>query len=267
LKWRFADQLDWRLVMIHISSGQGYVDRGFTPKTMVNEVKPFRRFGMPVAPQLRSRLIGTERGCQTVVATRLLHPGREFAVLRALQFAWITTDAMLDEDGALQEAIAAVPGIDAGGVIASLDSPDVLAAYESDLALVRTASGSPCEATGRSARWDGPERYTAPSLIFDYEGRHFDAGGFVGLEVYDVAIANLAPDLKRRGAPGGVSEVLAEFPDGLTTTEVAAVMTPGSVTMLSPTDLEKVERALVDAVFEGTARRSPIGDDALWQPA
>jgi hypothetical protein len=61
--------------------------------------------------------------------------------------------------------------------------------------------------------------------------------------------------------------VLAEFPDGLTTIEVAAVMTPGSVTMLTPTDLEKVERALVDAAYEGGARRTPIGDDALWQPA
>lgn len=53
----------------------------------------FRRFGMPLAPQVRLRLMGTAPGCRAIVATRLLHPGREDAAFRALQFGWFTTDA------------------------------------------------------------------------------------------------------------------------------------------------------------------------------
>jgi predicted DsbA family dithiol-disulfide isomerase len=267
LRWRFGDQLRWRLVMIHISSGEGYVKRGFTPVTMVNQVKPFKMYGMPVAPVIRSRMVGTERACRAVVATRLQFPGREYAVLRALQLAWITSDALLDEDGVIAETIASVPGIDADAIVAALDSPAVDEAYAAELAEVRRAEGSPTHAMGRTATFDGPVRYTAPSLIFERDGRRLDAGGFQPLEAYDVCLANLAPDLERRPAAATVVEALQAFPDGLTTQEVAAIMTPGSVSFLDPTDRRRIEDALVNAVYAGEATRVAVGDDGLWRPA
>jgi hypothetical protein len=253
--------------MIHISTGAGYVERGFTPVTMVNQVKPFRMYGMPVAPMIRSRLVGTERACRAVVATRLLFPGREYAVLRALQFAWITSNALLDEDAVVAQTICGVPGIEADVVIAALESPEVETAYAADLAAVRSAADSPTHAMGRTATFDGPIRYTAPSLIFERDGRRLDAGGFQPLEAYDVCLANLAPELERRPAAETVGDALRAFPDGLTTQEVAAIMTPGSVSFLDPTDRQRIENALVDAVYAGEATRVAIGDDGLWRPA
>ncbi len=41
-----------------------------------------------------------------------------------------------------------------------------------------------------------------------------------------MALANLAPDLARRDEPEDPVEALTDFPDGLTTAEVAAIMTP-----------------------------------------
>jgi hypothetical protein len=93
-----------------------------------------------------------------------------------------------------------------------------------------------------------------------------DVGGFQTLEADDVAVANLAPELGRRGAAQDVLEALGACPDGLTTQEVAATMTSGPVSMLQATDRDKIERALVDAVYAGQATRVPLGDDALWMP-
>ena len=56
--------------------------------------------------------------------------------------------------------------------------------------------------------------------------------------------------------------MLAAFPDGLTTAEVAAVMAPH----LRPPDREGAEDALIAAVAAGAAERRAFGNDALWTP-
>src|SRR3954447_18623933 len=95
LRWRFGDQLDWRLTLIGLAErADDYAARGYDPVRSAMGRLAFRRFGMPLAPQVRDRLMGTARGCRAVVAARLHHPGRELAVLRALQFAWFTTPAL-----------------------------------------------------------------------------------------------------------------------------------------------------------------------------
>jgi hypothetical protein len=78
-----------------------------------------------------------------------------------------------------------------------------------------------------------------------------------------VLIANLDPTLAREAAPEESRAVLERFPAGLTSQEVAAIMAPNN----QVPDRPAAERALVELVGAGAARRTPLGDDALWQPA
>jgi len=73
LEWRYGAQLEWRLVLIGLTDlAQEYVDRGYTPlRSAEGYARRFRRFGMPLAPNLRSRIVGTGRSCRAVVAVRL----------------------------------------------------------------------------------------------------------------------------------------------------------------------------------------------------
>jgi predicted DsbA family dithiol-disulfide isomerase len=263
LRWRYGDQLEWRLVTIGLTErAEQYVARGYTPARSARAYMWFRRYGMPFATEPRPRMVGTARACRAIVATRLDFPGREFEVFRALQFAWFTTPLVLDEDDQIAIALRSVPGLDVDAVVARLDDPDVNDAYQQDRAEARTAAGSPTELQGKAATTDGPVRYTAPSLIFTANGGRLEAGGFQTTEAYDVLVANLDPTLARAQAPDDVTPVLERFPGGLTTQEVAAVMARGN---LEP-DRDAAEVALIELVASGAASRTPLGDDALWSP-
>lgn len=264
LRWRYGAQLDWRLVTIGLAERyEQYEERGYSTVRSAQGRMGFRRFGMPLAPAVRTRLMGTAPGCRAIHATRLLHPGREEAAFRALQFGWFTTTALMDTPEAIRSALDRVDGIDAGAVVAALDSAEVTAAYEADRADARTAAGTPTEWQGKSAATDGPVRYTAPSLVFRDGDQCLEAGGFQCLEAYDVCVANLDTSLERRPAAASAAEAVAAFPDGLTTQEVTAVMTPD----LEPERRDAVERELLAAVGDGLLTREPLGDDALWRPS
>jgi predicted DsbA family dithiol-disulfide isomerase len=263
LRWRYRDQLEWRLITIGLTErAQQYVERGYTPARSARGYMWFRRYGMPFATEPRPRMVATARACRAIVAARLDWPGREFEVFRALQFAWFTTPLVLDEDDQIAIALRSVRGLDVDAVIARLDDRDVSDAYQRDKAEARTAAGSATELQGKAAATDGPVRYTAPSLIFTANGSRLEAGGFQTTEAYDVLIANLDPTLARAPAPDDVTQVLERFPGGLTTQEVAAVMARGN---LEP-DRDSAEMALIELVATGAAHRTPLGDDALWSP-
>jgi hypothetical protein len=146
-------------------------------------------------------------------------------------------------------------------VVAALDTPEVTDAYERDRAESRTAAGSPTEFQGKAAQTDGPVRYTAPSLIFEQDGRRLEAGGFQSIEAYDVIIANLDTSLTRTPPPEDPLPALERFDDGLTTAEVAAVMAGG----LEAPDRDKAEQALVELACDGAITRIALGNDALWR--
>lgn len=262
LEWRYGEQLEWRLVLIGLTErAEQYVERGYTPLGSARGyASRFRRYGMPFSPEPRARVIGTGRACRTVVAARMLRPGSEWAVFRALQLAWFTTTLLLDEDDAIREAIAKAPDVDPDAIVAMLDSDDVVEAYERDRAEARAAAGSPTEFQGKAAATDGPVRYTAPSVIFTRGDAQLEAGGFQPVEAYDVVIANLDPTLRRESPPETPEPLLERFQLGLTTQEVAACLARGN----DPPDRLAAEAALLELVADGKARRVPIGDDAIW---
>jgi 2-hydroxychromene-2-carboxylate isomerase len=261
LRWRYGDGLRWTNVMIGLSEEAAqYEARGYTPTRSAIGYERFRRFGMPFQITPKARLSATSPGCRAIVATRLAEPELELAALRALQFAQFTTTGTLDNPETLRSALATVAGLDAGAIVGRIEDADVREAYEADRARARTAGGSPTEFQGRAANSDGQVRYTAPSLIFESDGRRLEAGGFQPLEAYDVVIANLDPTLPRREPADDVVDVLAAFPYALTTAEVAAVMCPH----LAPADVTGVQASLIAATGEGSVERRPIGDGSLW---
>lgn len=267
LRWRFGDQLRWRMVMIGLAEESTRYERnGYTPARMAQGYARFRRHGMPFGGQPRARVTGTGRACRVVVAARLRAPGQELAVFRALQLAQFTSTALLDDDAGLAAALARMgDAVDAAELIAAAhDDPAVEEAYQADRALARTAAGGPTEAQGKTATSDGPVRYTAPSLIFETEdGRRLEAGGFQTAEAYDVILANLDPSLERRGPATDPVDVVRALPVAPTTRAVAVCCAPP---LAEPDDIG-VEHALIEAAADGRVVREPVGDGALWHPA
>jgi 2-hydroxychromene-2-carboxylate isomerase len=264
LEWRYREQLSWRLVMIGLrEDASGLIARGYDPARAVLGHHTFRRrYGMPFGLVPKERPAGTARGCRAVIAARLLAPGSEWPVLRALQIANFTTPLLLDDDERIRDALRTVSGINADAIVERLDAPDVAEAYERDRAEARSAAGSAAESQGKTSTSDGPVRFTAPSIVFELDGRRLVAGGWQPVLAYDVIVANLDPTFRRTPPPDTPEPLLEFFPDGLTTAEVAALLADGPDPV---PDLEGTERMLLELVARGEAVRAPLGQDALWR--
>ncbi len=267
LRWRFGDQIEWRLVLIGLSeSAAAYEERGYTPDRLLDAQHRFsKRFGMPYSFERKPRMAATARACRAIVAARELDPALGEGALRALQLLQFTTRMLLDDDGDLRAALASVPGLDAEAIVDQIDDEHIVALYESDRALARSAEGSPTHAQDRFSTSDGPVRYTAPSVIFEHaDGSSLEVGGFQPFEAYDTALANLDPRLERRPAPAGLLEALTEFPEGLTTAEAASVMRPSD---LVDADSDQTARALTELEASGAVTSERAGNDAIWRAA
>ena len=265
LEWRYGEQLRWRLVVIGLSEDVSrYAARGATPvRFTLGQLRFRERYGMPFSLTPKTRLSASARACRLIVAARLQQDGSEWRVLRRLQLANFNSPLVLDDDAQLAAALAGLESVDAAGLVARIDAPEVVEAYRRDRDEARSAAGSAAELQGKTATTDGPVRFTAPSLVFERDRQRLVAGGFQPVEAYDVLVTNLDPGLNREPPPETPEPLLARFPDGLTTQEVAALMAAGND---SP-DRQGAEAALLELVGEGAARRESLGDDALWGPA
>jgi predicted DsbA family dithiol-disulfide isomerase len=265
IEWRYGDQLDWRLVLVGLTEeASQYERRGYTPLRGALGQALFReRYGMPFAPQPKARPSATSRACRAVIAARMQQPGSEWRAFRALQLANFNSTMLLDDDAALAEALRIVPGIDPEQVVAQIDAPEVVEVYQRDKDETRRAAGSAAELQGKTATSDGPVRFTAPSVVFERDGNRLVAGGFQPVEAYDILVSNLDPTLDREPPPETPEPLLERFPDGLSTQEVAALLTHGNDTP----DRAAAEAALLELVAAGAAVRHPLGGDAVWQSA
>lgn len=266
LEWRYRDQFSWRLVMIGLRDEVTEVAAAaFDPAASILSRRTFRDlYGMPFVLVPKPRLAATGRACRAVVGARLLQPGSEWRVFRALQFANFTTGLMLDDDDGIVAVLRTVSGIDADRIATLLDAPEVSEAYERDRAEARTAAGTAAEAQGKTSTSDGPIRFTAPSVVFRQGERALVAGGWQPILAYDVIVANLDPTLARTPPPVDPTPLLEHFADGLTTAEVAALLAKGPDPV---PDLETAERSLLALAVRGEVERIPLGQDALWKPA
>ena len=164
LEWRYRDQLAWRLVMVGLTEqASQYEARGYTPlRGALGQLRFRDRYGMPFAPVPKARVSATSRACRVIVAARLDQPGSEWPVLRALQLANFTTPLVLEDDRQLAEVLGRLDGVDGERLVARIDDPEVVAAYDRDRAETRTAEGSAAELQERPpspmARCGSPPR-------------------------------------------------------------------------------------------------------------
>lgn len=265
LRYRYGAGLRWRRVMIGLAeTPEQYDARGYRPEKSARSRTSFaRRFGMPFRFEARSRNLGTGLPCRAVKAAELQDDDLAEALLRAIRFGYFATPLEMDTEDAIRTQAATVAGLDVDRLMTDLKSDAVERAYQSDWAESRNAgvTGRPMILQDKHADTDGADRFTAPSVLFERDGRRLVAGGWQSFAVYDAMVANLAPELERRETPEP-GDLLPQFPHGLTTQEVAVACTAN----LRETDREGTLRKLVDLAFEGKARRVDVGDDALWFP-
>jgi hypothetical protein len=139
--------------------------------------------------------------------------------LRVVNFA----GELVDEDATLHRA-AERAGVDPAELDAWREDPATETELRADMAAARSPTPEALALTGKLAPTrDGGRRYTCPSWELSRDGRTATVPGFQPLAAYEVAIANLAPELPRRRDPGSVAEVLEWAGEPLATAEVASV--------------------------------------------
>jgi hypothetical protein len=244
LRWRYGDALQWRLRMIVLTLEPGEGDKLAQGAPGLQQ-----RYGMPIAPHPYPRPFSSEPACRAVVAVRE-YCGESGAglLLRALRVRAMA-GGLLDDDRLIRSA-----GTEAGVYPSDLRhwmaSAGTEAALHADIAAARDPSPG---ARALDHKLGGPRqqrRYTAPSYELSNGGRSISVPGFNPADVYETAIANLAPAVPRRDPPVDVSELLhwAEVP--LATAEVVEIM-------------QQPEQEVRDALAQVATPR-PAGADLYW---
>lgn len=261
IEWRYRDQIEWRLVMIGLSE-PGSEGMGISQAELASRyhVDLRDRFGMPFAVEPKVRRSTSSRACQAIVAARIFQPGSEWRTLRALQLLNFNSPLLLDDDEQLRAALSSVEGLQADRIIDSLDDQEVQDAYRTDWAETRTAADGPTHLQEKHANTPDGVRYTAPSIIFEAGPQRIEVGGFQPTAAYDAAVANLNPGLKRHGPPESPMDALALYPGGLSTQEVASIMTSGNDAI----DRAAAERNLILLQGDRKVKRIEMGNDAIW---
>ena len=244
LRWRYGDALRWRQRMIVLTLEPGEGDK-------LAEGAPGlqRRYGMPIAPHPYPRAFSSEPACRAVVAIRE-YCGEHGAalLLRALRVRAMAGGLLDDEQ--LIRAAGTEAGVYPSDLRLWMASAGTETALRADIAAARDPSPS---ARALDHKLGGPpeqRRYTAPSYELSNGERTISVPGFNPVEVYETAIANLAPDAGRREPPADVSELLrwAEVP--LATAEVIEIM-------------QQPEQEIRDALTQVATPR-PAGADMYW---
>jgi predicted DsbA family dithiol-disulfide isomerase len=231
LRWLYGDQIEWRLRMVVLSeSPKDYEAKGFTVERQEEALETIRRrYGMPIDTRRRPRMMATVHACRAVVAARLRAPDREQALLRRLRIHTMAGE-LIDEPGVIA-LCAREAGIEPMTLFrAAADDPAVDVALREDMAAARAPSAAALALDHKLASVGdlGMMRYTCPSYEIERVGGdgwpRFDVPGFQPVEVYEAAIANLAPELDRRPAAESAEEVLAWADEPLAAAEVAAIL-------------------------------------------
>jgi hypothetical protein len=218
LRWHFGDQLRWRHRMIVLTLEPGEAEK-------LAEGAPGLQctHGMPIRPAPYPRSFSSVAPCRAVVAARLRAPAAEEPLLRALR-ALIMAGGLADDPQLIAEAARAA-GLEPSALEAWCAGPEVEQAMQADIDASRRPTPA---ARALDHKLGGPReqrRYTAPSyeIARPGHGSALSVPGFNPYEAYEVAIANLAPEIQRRPKPESVSELLAWADAPLASAEVAAI--------------------------------------------
>jgi hypothetical protein len=207
---------------------------------------------MPFVLAPGPRIAVTMPACRAVVAARLHVPERAWLLLRALRVR--NFSGQLFDEPATIAAAATDAGIDPEELADWIADPDTETALDEDLRLARHPSAVALALDHKLAAWSGGRRYTCPSYeIAGADGTTLSAPGFQPVAVYEVLIANVAPEVPRREPPSDVRELLAWSAAPPATAEVAEVLGIG------------IEAAR--SQLESTATFDAVGTDGFWRIA
>ena len=252
IDWLYGDHLIWQVRMVGLADDPAHYERvGFTPERQSESLRRLSHaHHMPMDTGRRPRMAATMPACRAVVAVRRHAPESERAMLRALRVEHFSGQ-LLDEPATLAAA-ARRAGLDASELEAWMAEPATEEALQEDLRAARTPSPRALALSHKLARSDDGHRYTCPSYEIERGGTEFGLAvpGFQPLAAYEVAVANLAPGLKRRADPDDVAEVLRWAGEPLATAEVAEVCR---------IDLEDARERLGRIAHE-----EHVGFDGLW---
>jgi predicted DsbA family dithiol-disulfide isomerase len=244
LRWRYGDALQWQLRMIVLTLEPGEGD-----KLAQGAPGLQRRYGMPIAPHPYPRTFSSEPACRAVVAVRE-YCGQAAAarLLRGLRVRAMA-GGLLDDERLVRSAGTEV-GVYPSDLRRWSTSAPTEAALRADIAAAREPSPGARALDHKLGGPRGERRYTAPSYELAAGKRSISVPGFNPADVYETAIANLAPDVRRREPPADVGELLrwAEVP--LATAEVVEIM-------------QLPEPEVRDALAQ-VANPRPAGADMYW---
>jgi predicted DsbA family dithiol-disulfide isomerase len=266
LEHRYGDGLRWRNVMVGLREDTSDLEAaGVRPETRAaGWLWLTERFGVPVNDAPRARLTHSGLACRAVKAAELQSRELGAAYLRRLRVLHFATTRLADEEDDLVTAAAEVPGLDGERLRAALHDGTAEAVYQSDWRETRALAPRVRTVAGAQARVvpmpDGGARAGAPTLVFERDGAVLVAAGWQPLPAYDLCVANLAPDLPRRGLPS-LAEALASDPGGLSTAELARLVADDE----EEPDLDATHDTLAALAAEGEVERLPLAGDALWR--
>jgi hypothetical protein len=245
LRWHYGEQLRWTTRMIVLT-----LEAGEAEKLAEGAPTLQRLYGMPIDPAPYVRPASSEPACRAVVAARLRAPELQEPLLRRLRVRVMLGGLLDDPD--LIVAAARDAGLDPARLLEWCAEEEVEQALQGDIAAARAPLPA---ARALDHKLGGPRkqrRYTAPSYeIASADGRIATVvPGFNPVEVYETAIANLAPELERRPKPASVEELLAWAGEPLATAEVSLAAQLGPAT--------------TRAALSRVARAHPAGADLYW---
>lgn len=233
LRWHYGEQLAWRLRPVVLNSAPRDFGEQFTREQFVANLERLRAsHGMPInfeAASARRQLPESRTASRAAIAVQTHgDEGGDWRYMRAVRRRFWTEGQDLSSDELVYGSAADI-GLDRELLAMWLDDPATDQALAASMEAARTPLPPARVLDFRLAdAEDGRHRYTCPSYEFTSvdPGSEQDAvvaPGFVEYDAYDVALANLAPQLERRPNATSLDEVL-EWADGpLAVAEVAAI--------------------------------------------
>jgi predicted DsbA family dithiol-disulfide isomerase len=222
LLWHYGDGIEvTRRMIVLTETSASFEERGLSREMVAGNTKRLRTsYGMPMLTEPPERLAATMQACRAYVGARIHEPDRADTLLRALRRRAFSEGQPLDRLETIHGA-AADAGIRPDSVDAWLADEQVGAALDEDMAATRAPLPEALALSHRLSRSAGGLRYSTASAVFERGDRRVVMPGFQPFAVYEVAVANVAPDLVRRPAPETAEAVLSWASYPLATAEVA----------------------------------------------
>jgi predicted DsbA family dithiol-disulfide isomerase len=252
LEWHYGEGLDiTRRMIVLAEKPVSFEELGVSREMVAANLKELQAsYGMPMLTDPQDRLPATIDACRAYVGARMHDRERADPLLRALRRRAFSDGQLLDELETIHGAGREV-GIASETLEGWLADEEVASMLRADMAATRAPLPEALALAHRLSKSDGGLRYSTASAVFERGEHRVVMPGFQPFAVYEVAVANVAPDLERRPPPRTVEEVLAWTRYPLATAEVAELREVG---------LDEARAELQEA----GAHLTPAAGDGYW---